>query len=77
MIGYPFYAFDTVVYSLTKNYSKKKIITVKENSLYVINRDGVLYTESAVSEFNNKMVNDHRSYNNTINDFIKFIMNKP
>jgi len=77
MTGYPFYAFDTIVYSLTKNYSKKKVITVKDKSLYVINRDGVLYTETDVGEFANKMVNDHRSYNDTVNSFIKFIMNKP
>lgn len=77
MVGYPFYAFDTVVYSISKNNSKKKVITIKENDLYVINRNGVLYTETKVNEFNNKMVNDHRSYNDTINSFIKFIMNKP
>ncbi len=78
MVGFAHYVFDDIAFNLLtlKTKNKEKVITVKENTLYVINKDNELYTESEFDNFNNIKIDNRDKYEEIINNFIKFIMNK-
>ena len=75
MKGYPHIVFDSLIYNFKKYKENKiKIITIKNYSLFVINKENEFYTSSEFPEFDNIKIDNHKIYEEIIYKFIKFIM---
>ena len=78
MTSFARYVYDTIVFDLLvkKQVDKKKAINVNGYNLYIVRENGILFTESEFYEFNHIEITDKRKYDDIIDNFIKFIMNK-
>lgn len=77
MTGFAHYAYDTIVFRMItiKKVDKMKIIDIMNHPLYIIRENNVLYTESELNDFNHIKIDSNNIYENTVDDFIRYIMN--
>ncbi len=78
MTSFARYVYDSIVFDLlvTKQVDKKKAINVNGYNLYIVRGNNILLTESEFYEFNHIEITDKKKYDDIIDNFIKFIMNK-
>lgn len=77
MTGFAHYTYDTIEFKMLKTtqYERMKVIDVINYPLYIIRKNNSLYTESSFDEFNNIEIDSKKTYENTIDDYIKFVIN--
>ena len=77
MTGFAQYIYDTIIFKMirTNQMDKIKAIDVMNYPLYIIKENNELYTQSEFYEFDHIKIDSRDKYMNTIDDYIRFIMN--
>lgn len=77
MTGFAHYTYNTIEFEMIKTKKKDKIkaIDVINYPLYIIKENNELYTQSEFYEFDHIRIDSRDKYEDTIENYIKFIMN--
>lgn len=77
MTGFAHYTYDTIEFRMIKTKQKDRIkaIEVINYPLYIIRENNTLYTQCEFYEFDHIKIDSKKKYEDTMDDYIRFIMN--
>lgn len=77
MTGFAHYTYDTIEFRMikTKQLDRIKAIEVINYPLYIIRENNTLCTQCEFYEFDHIEIDSKKKYEDTIDDYIRFIMN--